>query len=172
VPGAVEHDLDFTGNFTAAELRGEEKMGEEKKPPSVNARLLFRLCSHRLAGEHKMKPITRLALVAIALGLAGCAYRPIVDPKRSDMARYENRPRGMPADRRAGPGPRNGAAVGAAVGYGVGQVFARTTGARNPNYGARGGAVLGAAGGAGRGARDERQVIRNCMTGRGHAVLN
>ena len=28
VPGAVEHDLDFTGNFTAAELRGEEK-----KPP-------------------------------------------------------------------------------------------------------------------------------------------
>ena len=36
-----------------------------------------------------MKPITRLALVAIALGLAACAYRPIVDPKRSDMARYE-----------------------------------------------------------------------------------
>ena len=33
VPGAVEHDLDFTGNFTAAELRGEEKKGEEKKPP-------------------------------------------------------------------------------------------------------------------------------------------
>jgi len=28
VPGAVEHNLDFTGNFTAAELRGEEK-----KPP-------------------------------------------------------------------------------------------------------------------------------------------
>src|SRR2546429_7967136 len=28
VPGAVEHNLDFTGNFTAAELRGEAK-----KPP-------------------------------------------------------------------------------------------------------------------------------------------
>src|SRR5205807_5083238 len=25
VPGAVEHNLDFTGNFTAAELRGGEK---------------------------------------------------------------------------------------------------------------------------------------------------
>ena len=33
VPGAVEHDLDFTGNFTAAELRGEEKTGEQKSPP-------------------------------------------------------------------------------------------------------------------------------------------
>jgi hypothetical protein len=33
VPGAVEHDLDFTGDFTAAELRGEEKKGEEQKPP-------------------------------------------------------------------------------------------------------------------------------------------
>ncbi len=36
-----------------------------------------------------MKRITSLALVGIALGVAGCAYRPIVDPKRSDMARYE-----------------------------------------------------------------------------------
>jgi hypothetical protein len=33
VPGAVEHNLDFTDNFTAAELRGEEKKGEEKNPP-------------------------------------------------------------------------------------------------------------------------------------------
>jgi len=32
VPGAVEHDLDFTGNFTAAELRGEDKTGEDKNP--------------------------------------------------------------------------------------------------------------------------------------------
>jgi hypothetical protein len=50
-----------------------------------------------------MKRITSLALVGIALGLAGCAYRPIV---------------------------------------------------------------------AGHAARDQRQVIRNCMTGRGYAVLN
>ena len=28
VPGAVEHNLDFTGDFTAAEL-----MGKEKEPP-------------------------------------------------------------------------------------------------------------------------------------------
>ena len=119
-----------------------------------------------------MKQITRLALVAIALGLAGCAYRPIVDPKRSDMARYETDLAECRQIAEQAPGPGTGAAVGAAVGYGVGQVLARTTGARNPYYGARGAAVLGAAGGAGRGARDERQVIRNCMIGRGHAVLN
>ena len=93
-----------------------------------------------------MKPITRLALVAIALGLAGCAYRPIVDPKRSDMARYETDLAECRQIAEQAPGPGTGAAVGAAV--------------------------LGAAGGAGRGARDERQVIRNCMIGRGHAVLN
>src|SRR5882762_3128057 len=32
VPGAVEHNLDFTGNFTASELRGEDKAGEDKNP--------------------------------------------------------------------------------------------------------------------------------------------
>src|SRR6266699_2616742 len=98
-----------------------------------------------------MKPITRLALVAIALGLAGCAYRPIVDPKRSDMARYETDLAECRQIAEQAPGPGTGAAVGAAVGYGAG---------------------LGAAGGAGRAERDQRQVIRNCMTGRGHAVLN
>ena len=119
-----------------------------------------------------MKRIISLALFAIALGLAGCAYRPIVDPQRSDMSRYESDLAQCRQIAEQAPGPGTGAAVGAAVGYGIGQVLARTTGARNPNYGARGAAVLGAAGGAGRGEREQRQVIRNCMTGRGHAVLN
>src|SRR5438876_8916176 len=79
-----------------------------------------------------MKPITRLALVAIALGLAGCAYRPIVDPKRSDMARYETDLAECRQIAEQAPGPGTGAAVGAAVGYGVGQVFARTTGREEP----------------------------------------
>src|SRR5207244_10703866 len=94
-----------------------------------------------------MKPITRLALVAIALGLAGCAYRPIVDPKRSDMARYETDLAECRQIAEQAPGPGTGAAVGAAVGSGVGRVFARTTGARNANDGDRGAAGLGAGGG-------------------------
>src|SRR2546423_15428276 len=102
-----------------------------------------------------MKRITRLALVGIALCLAGCAYRPIVDPKRSDMARYETDLAECRQIAEQAPGPGTGAAVGAAVGYGVGQGLARTTGARNPNYGARAGAGLGPAGGARPGARPE-----------------
>src|SRR5207247_10492659 len=98
-----------------------------------------------------MKPITRLALVAIALGLAGCAYRPIVDPKRSDMARYETDLAECRQIAAQAPGPGTGAAVGAAVGDGAGQGLAPTTGARNPNYEARRARVPGAAGGAGRG---------------------
>src|SRR2546428_13153174 len=115
-----------------------------------------------------MKQITHLALVAIALGLAGCAYRPIVDPKRSDMARYETDLAECRQIAEQAPGPGTGAAVGAAVGYGIGQAFSRTTGARNPNYGARGGALPRAARGAGPGPRGQRPGIRDCMTGRGH----
>src|SRR5882672_7111553 len=77
-----------------------------------------------------MKPITRLALVAIALGLAACAYRPIVDPKRSDMARYETDLAECRQIAEQAPGPGTGAAVGAAVGYGGAH--------RGPRSGARG----------------------------------
>src|SRR3977135_1525258 len=118
-----------------------------------------------------MKRIRRLALVGLALGLAGCAYRPIVDPKRSDMARYETDLAECRQIAEQAPGPGTGAAVGAAVGYGGGQLIARTTVAGNPVAGSRGAAGPRAAGGAGRGEREQRQVIRNCMTGRGHAVL-
>jgi len=60
-----------------------------------------------------MKQITRLALVAIALGLAGCAYRPIVDPKRSDMARYETDLAECRQIAEQAPGPGTGAAASA-----------------------------------------------------------
>jgi outer membrane lipoprotein SlyB len=117
---------------------------------------------------------TRLALpLVLALGIAGCAYRPVVDPKRSDMARYETdlvECREI-ADKSHGAGA--GALVGAGAGYAVGQVLARTTGRANrANEAGRGAAVLGGASGAGAGARNKRQIIKNCMTGRGHAVLD
>jgi hypothetical protein len=36
-----------------------------------------------------MKNKTGMSLAAVAILLAGCAYRPVVDPKRTDMAKYE-----------------------------------------------------------------------------------
>jgi hypothetical protein len=119
-----------------------------------------------------MKTGSRLAL-CLAIVAAGCAYRPVVDPKRSDMAKYETDLVECRQIAEKGPGAGTGALVGAGAGYAVGQVFARTTGRSNvANEAGRGGAVLGAAGGAGAGAKSKRQIIKNCMTGRGHAVLD
>ena len=109
----------------------------------------------------------------LLLLLAGCAYRPVVDPARTDMAKYETDLVECRQVAEQAPGAGTGAVVGAGAGYAVGQVVARATGRSGvANEAGRGAAVLGAAGGAGKGARGKRQVIKNCMTGRGHAVLD
>jgi outer membrane lipoprotein SlyB len=102
---------------------------------------------------------------------AGCAYRPVVDPKRTDMAKYETDLVECRQVAEQGPGAGTGAAAGAVGGYAVGQLFARATGrSYHANESGRGGAVLGAAGGAGAGAKNQRQIVKNCLTQRGHAV--
>ncbi len=70
------------------------------------------------------------AMIAVlgCVVLSGCAYRPIVDPARSDMVRFESDLAECRQIAEQAPGP-----------------------------------------GA---ARSKRAVIRNCLTGRGHAVLN
>jgi len=114
-----------------------------------------------------------LLILALASVLAGCAYRPVVDPKRTDMAKYETDLVECRQVAEQGPGAGAGALVGAGAGYAVGQVFARTTGRSNvANEAGRGAAVLGAASGAGAGAKNKRQIVKNCMIGRGHAVLD
>jgi outer membrane lipoprotein SlyB len=119
-----------------------------------------------------MKSKTVFAL-ALAFGVAGCAYRPVVDPKRTDMAKYETDLVECRQIAEKAPGAGTGAAVGAVGGYAVGQVLARTTGNKNrADHAGRGGAVVGAASGAGAGAKNKQQIIKNCMIGRGHAVLD
>jgi outer membrane lipoprotein SlyB len=111
--------------------------------------------------------------VCLAIGVGACAYRPVVDPKRSDMAKYESDLTECRQIAEKAPGAGTGAAVGAVGGYAVGQVLARTTGNSNrANHAGRGAAVLGAASGAGAGAKNKNQIIKNCMSGRGHAVLD
>jgi outer membrane lipoprotein SlyB len=120
-----------------------------------------------------MKTTTALALLATAAAISGCAYRPIVDPARTDMAKYEKDLVECRQIAEQAPGAGTGALVGAGAGYALGQVTARATGrSAVANEAGRGGAVLGAAGGAGSGARNKRQVIKNCMIGRGHPVLD
>jgi hypothetical protein len=114
-----------------------------------------------------------LSALCLAMVLAGCAYRPVVDPKRTDMAKYETDLVECREIAKQGAGAGGGALVGAGAGYVVGQAVARTTGRSNvANEAGRGAAVLGAASGAGAGAKNRRQIIKNCMIGRGHPVLD
>jgi hypothetical protein len=109
-----------------------------------------------------------------ALGLAGCAYRPVVDPKTSlHPEHYETDLAECRQLAEQGAHPGGSAAGGAAIGAGVGAALAVATG-RNDRIGqaAGGGAVIGGAKGAGAGAHEQRAIVRNCMKGRGYAVLN
>lgn len=114
----------------------------------------------------------RSLMVATALAMAGCAYKPIVDMKGVDQGKYEQdlAECRQYADQAhgAGTGAVVGAAAGAALSYGV----SRAVGGRDPSAAARGGAVVGGASGAGAGARNKRDVVRRCLAGRGYSVLN
>ena len=120
-----------------------------------------------------MKTKLKLLTIALAGFAAGCAWRPMVDPKTTDMARFETDLTECKQIAEQGPGAGTGAAGGAAVGYALGQVVARTTGNSHvANEAGRGAAVIGGAKGAGAGEQGKRTVLRNCLAGRGHKVLN
>ena len=113
--------------------------------------------------------------VLFLLILAGCgSYRPVVDQKMSaHPERYETDLMECRQIAEQGAQPGSSAAGGALVGAGVGGALAIATGRPDKlGQAAGGGAVIGGAKGAGGGAREQRQIVRNCMKGRGHAVLN
>ena len=120
------------------------------------------------------KRSSALASLLFALSLAGCAYRPVVDPKTS--AHPENYETDLAECRQLaeqGAHPGGSAAGGAVVGAGVGAALAVATGHKGlAGQAAGGGAVIGGAKGAGAGAHEQRAIVRNCMKGRGYAVLN
>lgn len=117
-----------------------------------------------------MKPW--LAFVCF-VSLAACArQQPIVDTKGIDQASYQRdlaecqhyASQVDTAGKAAG-----GAVTGAVVGGAMGAVINGTKGART---GAGVGAVGGTAKGLARGTREQQQVVRNCLRGRGYKVLN
>src|SRR5437868_4872907 len=119
-----------------------------------------------------------VALVALPMMMtvvAGCgAHRPVVDPKTSaHPERYESDLAECQQLAQQAPGGGAGAVAGAGVGAALGAGLAVATGHKGvAGQMAGGGAVIGGARGAGAGAHERRQIVSNCMKGRGHAVLN
>jgi outer membrane lipoprotein SlyB len=114
----------------------------------------------------------KLAILAPALLLGACAYNPIIDPKTS--AHPENFQADLAECRQiAEQAPRGAALAGAGIGGAIGAGVAVASGHPGAaGQAAGGGAVIGGARGAGATHREKRMIVRNCLKGRGYAVLN
>jgi len=118
----------------------------------------------------KMLSISALILFAIA----GCTTTDeiIIDQKGVDMSAYRQdlaECRSYASGVRTGEKAARGAGSGAVVGGLVGAVVG------GPDAAARGagvGAVTGGASGISEGSREEVQVVKRCLSGRGYRVLN
>jgi hypothetical protein len=128
--------------------------------------------------------MTKILILIIALAVAGCAagsnYQPTVDwrhPNFKGMAVYN---RDVADCRRYAENisPVEGAVGGGILGALMGAAFGAATGAiiGDAGYGAALGAAAGGSAGviagAGAGITEQVQVIRTCLRGRGHPVLN
>ena len=120
-----------------------------------------------------------LTYVVLAVFLSACAthrtganYRPVVDTKDRDLAKYETDLSECQAYARQVSGAAERAVAGAAVGAIFGALLVAASGAKGlRNEGAAVGALSGAAGAAGAGERDQRTIIKTCLTNRGYSVL-
>jgi outer membrane lipoprotein SlyB len=121
------------------------------------------------------------AFFCIRVALAGCVFLTactttneiIIDERGVDMAKY----RADLADCRryadqvkTGEKAARGAASGAVVGGAVGVIVGDSSEAAARGAGV--GAVTGGAKGVARGEREEIQVVKRCLAGRGYRVLN
>lgn len=122
----------------------------------------------------------RHIVLILGLGgaLAGCArsYEPIVDTKGIDQAQYEadladcrQYAEKVNVGGEAGMGAVVGTVLGAALGAVAGS-FGANVGS-GAALGAGVGAIGGGASGAAGGVHDQKQVINNCLRGRGYSIL-
>lgn len=116
--------------------------------------------------------------VLSVLALAACAttYTPVVDTKGVDMTKYQqdlNECRALADQVDAVEDGATDAAIGAGVGAAGGAALGALSG--DAGIGAATGAIIGAFGGGGAGAVNakERQknIMNNCLRGRGYKVL-
>lgn len=116
----------------------------------------------------------RIAIILCAVILAGCAntgakWSPIIDKPNAqadaDLIECQaHAEKVMDAGQRAMVGAFIGALMGAAVSSATNSQY------RSQNVAI--GAISGATGGGVSGETDQRSIIRKCMAGRGHTVLN
>lgn len=118
-----------------------------------------------------MKQVCLLSIVALGLGLAGCANDPIVDMRGVDAEKYgqdlaecEQYARQVNTGGEAAEQAAVGAVVGGAIGaiLGDSHTAERTAGV---------GAVSGATRGAERAEHRKERVLHSCLRGRGYRVL-
>ena len=128
------------------------------------------------AGRSRLRLQRRLltSLVA-ALLVQGCTTTDevIIDKKGVDLARYEADKAECEAysdEVRKGEKAVRGAATGAVLGGVVGAIVGDSSEAATRGAGV--GAVSGGARGASEGEREEVQVVKRCLRGRGYRVLN
>lgn len=115
-----------------------------------------------------------IACLVIATLLAGCAtrganYAPLVDTKGKDQATYANDLSECQQFARQRADAAHGAVAGAVV-AGLLGAFLAPRGYRNEL--AVRAAGIGALGGAAQAGDTQENIIRACLAGRGHSVLN
>lgn len=115
-----------------------------------------------------------IALIFVLISISACTTTDeiIIDRKGVDMSRYEQdlaECRGYATEVKTGEKGVRGAVSGAAVGGAVGAVL---DGAEGAGRGAGVGAITGGAKGVSQGEREEVQVVKRCLRGRGYRVLN
>jgi outer membrane lipoprotein SlyB len=126
----------------------------------------------------RLKRIAALPLLTFALSACATRYVPLVDPAAiHDRAKYEqdlSECAGIAESNVRSHGPATGTVGGALSGAGLGALLSWIFGG-SAGTGAAAGAVVGGVGGAASGAAattaDYETIYRNCMIGRGWAVL-
>lgn len=118
--------------------------------------------------------MNKLPVLSILLVLSACTTTDeiIIDKKGVDMARYEQdlaECREYSQEVKTAEKGARGAASGAVVGGLIGAVSGDSSRAAE---GAGVGAIGGGARGLNEGERDEVQVVKRCLRGRGYRVLN
>ena len=122
----------------------------------------------------RMRRATVISLVFLLATVAACTTTDeiIIDKKGVSMASYEAdlaKCRAYSSEVKSAEKTARGAASGAVIGGAIGAI---TGGSSRAVEGAGVGAVTGGARGASEGERDEIQVVKNCLRGRGYRVLN